>query len=46
VEAVKDGSGRTLIYRVLTPEARPFVHPVPGRLVEERYVPGTEDARP
>jgi len=33
--AVKDGSGRLLVYRALTPEALPFVHPVPGRLVEE-----------
>jgi len=33
--AVKDGCGRLLVYRALTPEALPFVHPVPGRLVEE-----------
>jgi hypothetical protein len=32
--AVKDGMGRTLVYRALTPAALPFVHAVPGRLVE------------
>lgn len=35
IVAVKDGAGRALVYRALTPEALPFVHPVPGRLVEE-----------
>jgi hypothetical protein len=33
--AVKDGRGRALVYRALTPAALPFVHSVPGRLVEE-----------
>jgi hypothetical protein len=35
VVAVKDGTGHTLVYRALTPAALPFVHSVPGRLVEE-----------
>jgi hypothetical protein len=35
VVAVKDGSGRLLVFRALTPAALPFVHSVPGRLVEE-----------
>lgn len=33
--AVKDGFGRVLVYRALTPAALPFAHSVPGRLVEE-----------
>jgi hypothetical protein len=44
--AVKDGSGRTLVYRALTPAALPFVHSVPGRLVEEPIMlPERKEAR-
>lgn len=35
VVAVKDGTGHTLVYRALTRAALPFVHSVPGRLVEQ-----------
>jgi len=38
VAAVKDGTGHTLVYRALTPAALPFVHSVPGRLVEQPVV--------
>ncbi|MCM3875702.1 MAG: glycosyltransferase family 39 protein [Thermoanaerobaculia bacterium] len=37
--AVKDGLGRVLVYRALTPAALPYVHSVPGRLVEEPILP-------
>jgi hypothetical protein len=42
--AVKDGFGRVLVYRALTPAALPFAHSVPGRLVEEpmRLLDGNE----
>jgi Dolichyl-phosphate-mannose-protein mannosyltransferase len=45
--AVKDGTGHLLVYRALTPAALPFVHSVPGRLVEEPFgLPEREEARP